>query len=270
LFFNPCWKIFSRDILRAVRAARFDPAAESADASVADGVVPLETRRQLNIRRRKKRILDSATKLISSEGIEACTMRRLAAKARLDVTTLYNYYGSKEQILEALRRAGARSIRRQIEELTERDPIARIRAIVRVTLGVRESSHLSRPLNLIAHRRRPGEGPAAAAAKEALLLELERAIDGKLLEPSIDSELLTSAILEAFHPWLELWAAGAVDTAEIEARVDYNVSLCLLAGATKKARRRLESELIESQRRLRARSPLLPAPKSRLSGESRP
>ena len=119
-----------------MRHARFDPAAESADAPVADGAVALETRREINIRRRKKRILDSATKLISSEGIEACTMRRLAAKARLDVTTLYNYYGSKEQILEALRRAGARKIRRQIEELTEREPIERIRAIVRMTLGV--------------------------------------------------------------------------------------------------------------------------------------
>ena len=62
------------------------------------------------MRRRKRRILEAATKLISNGGIEACTMRELARKARLDVTTLYNYYGSKEEILEALRRSGARKM----------------------------------------------------------------------------------------------------------------------------------------------------------------
>jgi AcrR family transcriptional regulator len=251
-----------------VKSDRLDQEVE-AEVLRANGVVALEGRRQLNTRLRKKRILDSATKLIAADGIEACTMRRLAAKAKLDVTTLYNYYGSKEQILEALRRAGARRISRQIEELPEQDPLDRVRAIVRVTLGVRESSHLSRPLNLIAQRRRPGEGPAAAAAKEALRPEVERAIEQKLLEPAIDTELLVSAILEAFHPWLELWAAGTVAAAEIEARVDYNVSLCLLAGATRKTRRRLVSQLIESQRRLRARSPALRPSKSRTAARAR-
>ena len=63
------------------------------------------------------------------------------------------------------------------------------------------------------------------------------------------------AVLEAFHPWLELWAAGAVEAGEVEARVDYDVSLCLLAASTKGARTRLEADLIESQRRLRAAVP---------------
>lgn len=239
-----------------MKRSRFEPAAEGVDAPADGEAAPLSTRREINLRKRKQRILDSATKLISSEGMAALTMRRLAAKARLDVTTLYNYYGSKEQILEALRRSGARKIRRQIEEIREQDPLARIRAIVRVTLGARESPpDLARPLNVTVPRRRPGEGPAAGAAKEALVPEVARAIETKLLSPSVDPEFLVAAILDAFHPWLELWATGTVGHDEVEARVGYNLSLCLLAGSTPGTRRRLEAEMIDRQRRLRAVAP---------------
>jgi AcrR family transcriptional regulator len=241
---------------RHVRSARFDPAEESAGPAAASGAPALTSRRETNIRKRKQRILDCATRLIATEGIAACTMRRLARRARLDVTTLYNYYGSKEQILEALRRAGARRVHRQVEELREREPIDRIRAIVRVTLGTRESPpDLARPLNLTIPSRRPGEGPIAAAARGALVPELERAIAGGLLDPALDPGLLATSILESFHPWLELWAAGTVEADEFSARIEHSVSLCLAAAATERSRRRLLAELRASQRRLRPLAP---------------
>lgn len=206
------------------------------------------------MRRRKRRILEAATKLISNGGIEACTMRELARRARLDVTTLYNYYGSKEEILEALRRSGARKLERRIGELEETEPpLDRIRAIVDLMLGVRESPRaLARPINQPGPRRRPGNGPIERVARVHLEAELRQAAaDGDLI-PSVDIEQLALVMLGHAHVWLPLWARRVVDAEETAARVGYFVSLCLQAAATDAARPRLEREMLKSQSRLAA------------------
>ncbi len=124
--------------------------------------------RESNLRERKHRILDAAAKLIASEGAEACTMRRLARAAQLDVVTLYNHYGSKEEILEALRRSGARSLHRRFERLTETEPLDLIRAIVKVSLLEGAAPiDVARPKLLPSSTsRRLHEGPFLAAVKE--------------------------------------------------------------------------------------------------------
>ena len=205
------------------------------------------------MRRRKRRILEAATKLISDGGIEACTMRALARKARLDVTTLYNYYGSKEEILEALRRSGARKLERRIGSLEETEPIDRIRAIVDLMMGVRESpASLARPINLPGPRRRPGSGPIEGVARAHLENELRRAAAGGDLVPSVDLEQLALVILGHAVVWLPLWARRVINAEETAARVGYLVSLCLLAAATDASRPRLAQQMIESQDRLAA------------------
>lgn len=205
------------------------------------------------MRRRKRRILEAATKLISNGGVEACTMRELARRARLDVTTLYNYYGSKEEILEALRRSGARKLERRIERLEETEPFDRIRAIVDLMLGVRESPPgLARPINQPGPRRRPGSGPIEGVARVHLEAELRQAAANGDVFPSVNVEQLALVILGHAVVWLPLWARGIVDAEETAARVAYFVSLCLLASATDAARPRLEREMLESQSRLAA------------------
>lgn len=180
-------------------------------------------------------------------------MRELARRARLDVTTLYNYYGSKEEILEALRRSGARKLERRIEQLEETEPFDRIRAIVDLMLGVRESPPgLARPINQPGPRRRPGNGPIEGVARVHLEAELRRAAaDGDVFS-SVNVEQLALVILGHAVVWLPLWARRVVDAEETAARVGYFVSLCLLAAATDAARPRLEREMLESQSRLAA------------------
>ena len=205
------------------------------------------------MRRRKRRILEAATKLISNGGIEACTMRELARRSRLDVTTLYNYYGSKEEILEALRRSGARKLERRIAQLEETDPVDRIRAIVDLMLGVRESpAGLARPINLPGPRRRPGTGPIELVAKTQLEDELRRASAEGDLVASVDPEQMALVILGHSVVWLPLWARRVIDAEETAARVGHLVSLCLLAVATDQSRPRLEQAMLESQGRLSA------------------
>lgn len=180
-------------------------------------------------------------------------MRALARKARLDVTTLYNYYGSKEEILEALRRSGARRLERRIAQLGETDPFDRIRAIVDLTLGVSESpAELARPINLPVPWRRPATGPIGEVAKAHLEKEFRRAAAGGDLLLSVDPEQFAMVVLGHVGVWLSLWARRVTGAEETLARVRYLVSLCLLAASTDGSRRGLEQEMLESQSRLAA------------------
>lgn len=49
---------------------------------------------------RRGRILATARQIMAQDGYEGLSMRRLAKAARVSVPTLYNYFGSKQAILE--------------------------------------------------------------------------------------------------------------------------------------------------------------------------
>ena len=212
--------------------------------------------RETKRRRRKQAILQAAAKLIASGGLEACTMRKLARAAQLDVVTLYHHYGSKHAILEALRRSAARALHRDIENVEEKETVDRIRAIVGLSLrvGAAPIDVVGRLLVAKVVSRRPQEGPLLAALKERLVPELELAIEEGLLAPSINADLLATEILVDFRTWVPLWGNKVIDADELEARVDYGVSLGLLAASTALTRPRLETDLQEGQRRLAALS----------------
>lgn len=50
----------------------------------------------------EKAILKKAIEILKEHGLEACTMRTVAAKSGIAVGTLYNYYSSQEELLAAL------------------------------------------------------------------------------------------------------------------------------------------------------------------------
>ncbi|MGH2922928.1 MAG: TetR/AcrR family transcriptional regulator C-terminal domain-containing protein [Solirubrobacterales bacterium] len=55
-----------------------------------------------------ERIADVALELVDSEGVEALTMRRLAAELGVAAMTLYGYFRSKEELLDLAVERGAR------------------------------------------------------------------------------------------------------------------------------------------------------------------
>ena len=58
--------------------------------------------REDNIESRRQRILEAARGLIAGGGMQSLSMRKLAVESGLAVTTLYNLYGSRDDILFAL------------------------------------------------------------------------------------------------------------------------------------------------------------------------
>ncbi len=58
------------------------------------------------VRARRRRILEIATGIISQEGFDALTMRRLARSAEMTAANLYNYYSNKNELYLAIQMDG--------------------------------------------------------------------------------------------------------------------------------------------------------------------
>ncbi len=210
-------------------------------------------RRQANIQKRKHRILRAAADLIGTQGLEGLSMRGLAEEARLDVTTLYNLYGSKADILLALRRSGVEELELDLGEDPSEDPLAHADHALREWIRrCDERAAVARPLILAAYPEAPwpGEGPVARPIRELLTVSLEEAQKRGLLGRAFEPELLARQIFLGLHAFVPLWARGALDASELETRVLYGLYVCLVAVATEKARPRLTRELRRLEKQL--------------------
>ena len=58
--------------------------------------------REKNLERRRQRILAATRALIAREGADGWSMRKVAQAAEVSVPTLYNLFGSKDEIRSAM------------------------------------------------------------------------------------------------------------------------------------------------------------------------
>jgi len=61
-----------------------------------------ESLRERQKRRRQRLILDAATQLMGEKGFDDTSIEEIAALAEVGVATVYNYYGSKSELLRAM------------------------------------------------------------------------------------------------------------------------------------------------------------------------
>lgn len=108
---------------------------------------------------RQTEILDAALTEISTNGVEALTMSRIASRTGLSRTAIYQYFSSREHVLAELLINDLADLANELDaELAQTDePIERIRIWVRTSLAhiangdhsaIREISELSLPEDL--------------------------------------------------------------------------------------------------------------------------
>lgn len=68
------------------------------------------------------KILDTAERILASEGLEALNMRRLADEGGVTPTTLYYYFDSKDHLLNLLRVRAAKRLNGKLRRLRPSDP----------------------------------------------------------------------------------------------------------------------------------------------------
>ena len=208
--------------------------------------------REKNLERRRQRILAATRELIAREGADGWSMRKVAQAAEVSVPTLYNLFGSKDEIRSAMCAGAFDELDRGFDEETSPgEPIERVFALV--THGVDKvlaKAHRIRPALL----ERGGDfrkGPIVVARLRAAV---EQAMDQGQLRPDLRADLLVAEGYEGFRRAAVLWAQGDLDPEAFRSKALYSTCLCLLAVATDETRRELvrtardlEQELVQAR-----------------------
>src|SRR4051794_6770721 len=80
----------------------------------------------------RQALLDTASRLLVTEGPQSLTMRRVAAEAGCSTTVLYNTFGAKNGIAEALYREGFARFSKKLASVPHtEDPVERLIALGR-------------------------------------------------------------------------------------------------------------------------------------------
>ncbi len=212
--------------------------------------------RAANIEARRQRILEAARKLIASGGMRALSMRKLAAEAGLSVTTLYNLFGVREEILLALIEDAVEQMIPILDaEAPLEDPLERCRAVITVSIRhFAQNEAVYRPMIVAGY-----EGLSLSSSADRRTAELaanmqregiEQAIQQGLLVGDLDAGQLAEQIYHGYELACLQWAYGRLDEAGFRARALYGLHLVLLAVATDAVRPELRARLQELEREL--------------------
>jgi len=218
-----------------------------------DGLAPgalVSGLREHNAEVRRQQILRAARALLSRGGIGALSMRKLAEEASLSVNTLYNLWGTREEILRALTLDARDRMEASlaIDALPE-DPIDCCRTLVRTTVGEMSRQHeFFRPMILawlegeIVGQPSPIE-PMAHSIR-VLSQIIQKAQESGIFDCPMKPKHIAWQIEHGAQFASIQWALGRIDDAHFEARALYGLNLAFL-GLVGGARR------VEIQKKLR-------------------
>lgn len=194
--------------------------------------------------KRKRRILDAARERIVDGGVESLAMRGLAEGAQVSVRTLYNLFGNKDDILDALVAELLAELDQILDGLVLDDPIARCKAIIRVSMDrLIDEQVVYRPVLRAQSRRMNAFSEADRRSLETIQSVLEEAVRRRMLTRHVQAANLAHQIYAAHQQNILLWAHGVRDDEQARAAAIHSCSLFLLAAGTPKTRNEILAEL---------------------------
>jgi AcrR family transcriptional regulator len=202
---------------------------------------------------RRRRIVAATRDLIKETGEAGLSMRAIAARAEVSLTTPYNLFGSKRAIVIAVLE-DVREFSERFSSLHRTDPIDRIFHALRLSLVYyREDPAFyrtlwSEALNLSGKALRAELiTPQRYAFWWALLAEAQR--EGALIA-DLDLDLLLRSLDLVFGSTMLAWVLGGLEVAELEASVGFGYALALRGAANPEAQPGIEKRLRTYQRQL--------------------
>lgn len=213
-------------------------------------------RRDAGKRKRRRRILDAARTRIVAGGVDALAMRGLAADAEVSVRTLYNLFGNKDDILQALVSELIHELDATLADLVHDDPIARCRAIISFSTDrLIAEQVVFRPILQAQARSMQGYSDNDRESLATIRTAIEEAARRRLISRHFSPELLAQQIYSTHQHVILLWAHGILTDLQFRARAVHACTLNFLAAGTPRTRKalldeipKLELQLVEALR----------------------
>ncbi|KAA0232558.1 MAG: hypothetical protein JJLCMIEE_03010 [Acidimicrobiales bacterium] len=198
--------------------------------------------------RRRTQVIEAARDLVVEGGIEAISMRKLAAAAEVSVATLYNQFGAKEEIVEMAIEHVLGAIEPVIDPIPADEPFERARAIATASVdAVVADAGLYRPfIRALVQTGEERDRDLGRVWSRGLALtsqEVAAAMSIGELRDDVAPQLIAAQALRAFNSSMLAWAFGILDDAGFREEVLRGLYVCLLAVATEQSRPRLLTEL---------------------------
>ncbi len=189
-------------------------------------------------------------------------MRKLAEEASLSVNTLYNLWGTREEILRAL----TLDAKGRIDAVLPRadpsdDPVDRCRLLVRATIREMISDKvLFRPMILAWLEGEIGGHTSPVEPMAHSIHALARVIAKARAKGMLESPMKPEHVAWQVHHGAQFagiqWALGRIDDVGFEARSLYGLNLALLGLVSEERRPEIRSKLKGLEHRLRGSSPV--------------
>jgi AcrR family transcriptional regulator len=202
---------------------------------------------------RRDRIVTAARDLIRETGDAGLSMRAIAARAGVSLSTPYNLFGSKRAILVAVL-GDIREFHERFARLRSASAVERIFQAVAMSIAYyRDDPDFYRTLWTGVFDMSGKEVGAALARPERdafwLALVNAAAREGALL-PTIDAALLMHDLDLSFGAVMLNWVLGSLSAEELEPAIGYGYALTLRGAATEIWQARLASKIAAYQSQL--------------------
>jgi AcrR family transcriptional regulator len=214
------------------------------------------SRREQAKHERRGRIVKAAHDLLRETGVEELSMRAVADRADVSLSTVYNLFESKQAVLARVFDRDLADFEQLVAAAPSPDVLARMfdaldiaadlyqadPAFYRATMWRRpgESSELGLRATLRAPRIRFWRGMVAAAAQEGWLRR------------GSDPEVVGALLIQIFGGVLADWIAGEISIETLRRELKLGFAVTLLAFATRQASARLRTLSSDLHSQLRA------------------
>lgn len=220
-----------------------------------DSSTPPLSRRETAKGERRARIVDAACELLRENGVEDLSVKAVAARARVSLSTLYNLFASKDAILTSVYDQDLLQFAARVEAANCADALDR----VFLTIDISAELYGADPSFYRAIMRRDTGAPPNPA-RDAWLKHprmfwrnlLAGAVDEGLLRPNIDTAVLNVLLNQVLSGVVADWLQGRVSEARFAAEAKFALATLLSAFAKGEAVLRLRKMIANLHRQLGA------------------
>lgn len=192
------------------------------------------SRREEAKQERRRRIVTAARDLIRETGDAGVSMRAIADRADVSLSTPYNLFGSKRAIVLAVL-GDIREFREKFARLGPANGIDRIFQVLSMSIRYYvDDPDFYRTLwtGVFDMSRKEVRSALAMPERDAFWLFLiDAAAREGALSPEIDTAMLLRSLDLAFAAVMLSWVVGALETGELEAVAGYAYALALRGAA---------------------------------------
>lgn len=209
--------------------------------------------RQTNKAARRARILDAAAGMMAAGGVQALSLRELAAASGVTVPTIYNLIGSREDLIREIISDALDQLDDVLAGLPEQKGVefglAAIDELFRLVMADKNVYRaVFRALYEFEAPNMPDWlGRMFRRGGDVMLSAVTRAVDDGDLRGELAPLPLAHNAFHALQATLHMWATGGLNSRNSQARARYAFLVTLLADATPRGRRRLRALMADAE-----------------------